>query len=197
MEVQFSQRIKERYPTMRLGLVEVRGAENSGMRELRDERRTVERIVKKEYRNWEKVDIIKAYDKVFGRHKRPFPILEGVKAVLKGKGIPTLSPLIDAMLLAELKHLVLMTAHDTDKLEGTLTVDQAMEGDEFTNITGDAVPLDQGDVVVRDSRGIVATYLEGQSLRTKVTKKTRNCAYFAFYVPGVKDVSLTNLIRDY
>ncbi|MEE9406368.1 MAG: tryptophan--tRNA ligase [Candidatus Aenigmarchaeota archaeon] len=196
MEVQFSQKIKERYPTMRLGLVEIRNVVNSGSRELRDERRTVERIVKKEYRNWEKVDIIKAYDKFFGRHDRPFPIVEGVKAVLKGKGIPTLSPLVDAMLLAELKHLVLMTAHDLDKIDGTLTVDQAMEGDEFVNIAGDTVPLEQGDVVIRDRKGVIGTYLEGQSLRTKVTKKTRNCAYFAFYVPGVKDVRIKNCLKD-
>ncbi len=196
MEVQFSQRIKERYPTMRLGLVEVKGSVNTGSRELRDERSTVERIVKKEYRNWEKVDIIKAYDKFFGRHDRPFPILEGVKAVLKGKGIPTLSPMVDAMLLAELKHLVLMGVMDSDRMDGALTVDQAMEGDEFTNMAGDTVTLEQGDVVVKDRGGVIGTYLEGQSLRTKVTGKTKNCAYFAFYVPGVKDARIKNCLKD-
>lgn len=196
MEVQFSQKIRERYPTMRLGLVEVREADNSGARELRDERKTVERIVKKEYRNWEKVDILKAYDKFFGRHKRPFPIVEGLKAILNGRGIPTLSPLVDAMLLSELKHLVLMTAHDMDRIEGTLTVDQALEGEEFTNIAGDSVALEQGDVVVKDSKGIIATYLEGQSIRTKVSRSTSNCAYFAFYVPGVKDIRIKNCLKD-
>jgi len=196
MEIRFSQRIKERYKTMKLGAVVLNKTDNTGSRKLRAARRTVENHVKKEYRRYPTLRTIKAYRKYFGRFDKEFPLEEGLSSVLDGKGIPTWSPLVDAMLLAELKHTVLMGIMDADKIDGTIVVDEAQEGEEFMKLNGETVYLNQGDVVLRDNKGIVGTYLEGQSDRTKVNRTTKNCLYLGFYVPGVQDSDVKSALKD-
>ncbi len=196
MEVRFSQRIRERYQTIKLGVVVLGSVKNSGSRKLRSERKSVEKLIKKQYARYPNLRTIKAYRKYFGRFDKEFPLEEGLKAVLEGRGIPTWSPVVDAMLLAELKHTVLLGVMDTDRIDGPVTLDEAQEGEEFMKLNGESVFLNQGDVVLRDRKGIMGTYLEGQSDRTKVNSATRNCAYFGFYVPGIQDSDIKSALKD-
>jgi len=196
MEVRFSQRIRERYPVFKIALVELTGLKNRKGRVLRTERKSLERLVQKQYRDFTKIPSIKAYDKYFGRFDKPFPVAEGIKAVLEGRGIPTRSPLVDAVILAELKHTVLLGAMDQDKIDGPILVDEALEGEEFFRIDGRSVFLKQGDVIIRDTEGNVLSYLEGPAERVKISSKTRNCLLLGLFVPGIKDEMMKQALRD-
>jgi tryptophanyl-tRNA synthetase len=196
MEIMFSQKIRERYQTMKLGVLALGKADNKGSKALRQDRGSVKHKIKKEYKNWEKLKPVKAYNKYFGRFDRPFPILEGLKAVLAGKDMPTISPLVDSMLLSELKHIVLMGMVDADRIDTVLTLDQAQEGETFIKSNGREASLRQGDVVLRDGSHIIYTYLEGLGQKAKVNRNTRNCICFGFFVPGIEEVHVKAALKD-
>ncbi|MFQ5647604.1 MAG: tryptophan--tRNA ligase [Candidatus Aenigmatarchaeota archaeon] len=196
MEISFSQRIRERYPLFKTGLVSLTGLDNKAGKALRPERKSVEQLVRKHYKDFTKIQSIKWYDKYFGRFDKPFPLAEGIKAVLEGRGIPTWSPLVDAVILAELKHAAFLGMMDADKLVLPLQFDEAQEGEEFFKLGGGSVFLQQGDVVVRDAKGIVLSYLEGPAERVKIGAATKNCLVLGLFVPGIKEDLMKQALRD-
>ena len=116
--------------------------------------------------------------------------------MLSGKDIPTWSPLVDAVTLAELKNLVLMAPLDLDRVEGALVFDQGQEGEEFFRLGGGSVRLRQGDLVLRDEKDILLSYFEGPGEKTKITASTKNCLVLGLGVPGLKDDLLKQALRE-
>ena len=114
------------------------------------------------------------------------PVHAMIQSVLDGKDIPTLSPLVDIMFLNELKHAVLLGVQDSDRIKGNVVLDEGVEGEEFIKRGGDTVFIRQGDIVLRDDEGIIASFLEGSDERTKVHRDTKNCVYFGCFIEGQK-----------
>lgn len=196
MEIKFSQRLKERYPVFRTASVVLEGLDNKGSKALRNERKSAEGYIKRELKNFRKLDSFRAYNKFYDKFGEAFPLSRGIEAVLSGKDIPTWSPLVDAVTIAELKHLVLMTVLDLGRLDGFLTFDEAFEGEEFSNIRGDPVALRQGDLVLRDEKGIVMSYFEGPGEKAKISAATKNAAVFALALPGLKEDIMKQALRE-
>src|SRR3954467_14050284 len=65
--------------------------------------------------------------------------------VLKGKGLPSVSPLVDANFAAELETLVLTAGHDVARLATPVTIDVSRDGDEMVQMNGATKALYAGD----------------------------------------------------
>src|SRR5262245_64447502 len=71
------------------------------------------------------------YYKRFGKTYHVLLQLESI--VLKSKGLPSVSPLVDANFTAEVETLVLTAGHDAQQLQGEISIDGARDGDKLTD----------------------------------------------------------------
>lgn len=90
--------------------------------------------------------------------------------------------LVSAMLAAELSSLLLTAGHDVAVLAQPLLVDCSRAGDRFVGINGQERELKQGDMVMRDGRGIISAVLNGPDQRTRLSESTTR-ALFVTYAP--------------
>lgn len=78
--------------------------------------------------------------------------------ISKGKGMPSINPIVDLGNAISLKHRIPIGAHDMGTVEDELIVRYAVEGDTF-------VPLGNGELETPDEKEIV--YVSGHQVRTR------------------------------
>lgn len=126
---------------------------------------------------------IQAFDKLFtenGFHSPLGPQFEMVRS----KGLPSGNPLVKALLLAEMSTGLLMGAQDAAAIQGGLVYDLANAGEAFKGMRG-TVQCREGEIVLRDAEGIIASLFQGPDHRTRLAKATRDVIFFVFAVPGI------------
>ncbi len=103
--------------------------------------------------------------------------------MFKGKPIPSVAALVEAMFMAEMKGLLLTAGHDLDALQLPLTLDVATGEESYTLLRGDPQAPKAGDMFIRDQQGIVSSIVYGPDRRTQIAAGTRNAA-FTIYAPA-------------
>jgi len=122
-----------------------------------------------------------AYYKRFDKTYHVFHQLESV--VFKGKSIPRVAALVEAMFMAELKNLLLTAGHDLGSVQGGLWLDVAGEERTYILLNGREQPLKPGDMFIHDEVGILSSILYGPDQRTRITPSTTR-ALFTVYAPA-------------
>jgi DNA/RNA-binding domain of Phe-tRNA-synthetase-like protein len=79
---------------------------------------------------------------------------------------------------------LLMGAQDAAAIQGELVYDLAVEGETFKGMRG-TVQCREGEIVLRDAEGIIASLFQGPDHRTRLAKSTRDVIFFVFAVPGI------------
>jgi hypothetical protein len=93
-------------------------------------------------------------------------------------------PLVQALLLSEMTSGLLMGAQDAAAIKGDLLCELAEEGETFRGMRSE-VRCREGEIVLRDSEGIIASLLQGPDYRTRLNSDTRDVAFFVFSAPGI------------
>ncbi|MDH5690639.1 MAG: phenylalanine--tRNA ligase beta subunit-related protein [Candidatus Bathyarchaeota archaeon] len=119
-----------------------------------------------------------------------------IRRILAGKTLPCINTLVDAYNLASIKSRIALATFDADKLEGTLLMRFAEEGEQFYGI-GMEKPLilKGGEIVVSDEEKLVAIYPYRDADNTKVTEETENIMMLFCGVPGIPKENLENASR--
>ena len=77
-----------------------------------------------------------------------------IKAIAGGKSIKSVNAIVDAVMIAEMEHALLLSVHDLDRISGEAILDVAGEGELFDGIGGLPVVTRPGEVVLRGAFGI-------------------------------------------
>jgi len=126
---------------------------------------------------------IKAYRTYFQRYRKTYPVqLQLESVVFKGKSIPRVAALVEAMFMAELKNLLCTAGHDLEALQMPVTLDVSTGGERYTGINGQEQVLKPGDMMMSDAQSIISSLLHGPDHRTRITPSTRQ-VFFAVYAP--------------
>ncbi len=131
------------------------------------------------------LEVLKAYRNFYKRFGNTYHLQLQLESILKGKSLPSVSPLVDANFAAELETLVLTAGHDADLLTSPLTLDATRGGEAFTGMNGFVKTLKPDDVMMTDALGIVCTIIAGQDARTLISPATRRALYVAYAPPGI------------
>ena len=109
-----------------------------------------------------------------------------IRRILSGKGLPTINTLVDAYNLASAESCIALAAFDAEKIEGDLVMRFAEEGEKFLGI-GMKSPktLNGGEIVVADSRSLIAIYPYRDADHSKVTLETNRIYLMTCGVPGI------------
>lgn len=180
LEFQFSEPLRRLSWPVALGVVTVRGADPAALEaalasaqgsvSFSDPGPTVMRR-------------IQAFGSFFTQNGFHSPLADQLKHVQE-KGLPNGSPLVKALLLSEMSTGTLMGAQDAAGIQGPLVCDLAKEGETFRGMRAEVL-CHKGEIVLRDSEGIIATLFQGPDRRTRLNKDTKDIVFFIFSVPGI------------
>ena len=127
---------------------------------------------------------IQAYTAYYRRFGKSYHVLGQLESVaLKGRDLPSVSALVEAMFMAEVADLLLTAGHDLAALEPPVTVRAATGAESYVTLRGQEQPLRAGDMMMQDGRGVVSSVLYGPDQRTRITAETAG-VLFAVYAPA-------------
>ncbi len=131
-----------------------------------------------------KIPTIQAYTAYYKRFDKTYHLLLQLESVaLKGKPLPSVAALVEAMFMAELEDLLLTAGHDMGLVVPPLRLDVATGSESFVNIAGQQNTLKPGDMFIADAQGVLSCILHGSDRRTMITSTTRE-ALFTTYAPA-------------
>ncbi len=154
-KVTISDRCLGVYPWMKFGYCFVKNlswSESSDF--LRDKQKEAEDYIRKNAQSLvEKAKSISRFYKVQGEKNRSH-IESLIKSISNGKSIKPVNPVVDSVVLAELRNALAMGVHDLDRIQGDIVLDVAEEGEKFTGIGNRSIVTRANEVVLRDQAGI-------------------------------------------
>lgn len=130
--------------------------------------------------------ILQAYNAYYRRFKKTYHVQLQLESIAwKGKSIPSVSALVEAMFMAEMKNMLLTAGHDLDILQLPLIVDVSKGTESYTLLRGDEQILKSGDMMIRDQSRMISSIIYGPDQRTQITADTRNVVYTVYAPAGI------------
>ena len=140
--------------------------------------------------------ILRAYSEYYRQFKKTYHIqLQLESIVLKGKSIPNVAALVEAMFMAEMKDLLLTAGHDLDALHLPLTLDVATGTERYTLLSGEEQVLKAGDMMISDQVGVISSIVYGPDQRTQITPDTRNAIFTVYAPPGIDEQTVAGHLQ--
>ena len=135
-----------------------------------------------------------AYYKQFGKTYHLQHQLESV--VFKGKSIPNVAPIVEAMFMAELKNLLLTAGHDLDSIRGGIAADAATGTETSRTLTGEEKTLKERDMFIHDDVGVLSSIIYGPDDRTPITPSTKRILFTVYAPAGIPQERLWAHLED-
>lgn len=142
-----------------------------------------------------------AYTAYYKQFKKTYPVQAQLESIVfKGKSIPSVAALVEAMFMAEVKNLLLTAGHDVDRLQLPVTLSVASGRERYTLLRGQEQVLKASDMLMADQAGVISSIVYGPDQRTQISAETCN-VLFAVYAPGGIEAATVQAhlqdIRDY
>src|SRR5918997_5658223 len=124
-----------------------------------------------------------AYYKRWGQRYHVGMQLESVAQ--KGKPLPRVAALVEAMFIAELRNLLLTAGHDLDAVELPVRLTVGT-GEPFRAPNGQETSVKPGDMVIADAQGrVLSAIITGPSDVARICPETTSALFYAYAPPGV------------
>lgn len=183
---------REAHPGAAVGVLAMRGARNPAShdglnalageleRDLRDRYGEAER---QELRATPPLPAYAAYYKRWGQRYHVAMQLESVAQ--KGKSVPRVAALVEAMFIAELRNLLLTAGHDLDALVLPVRLGVG-QGEAFSAPSGAEMAVKPGDMVIADAEGyVLSAIVTGPSAVARIGPETTAALFYAYAPPGI------------
>lgn len=192
LSITFTDDWRRTFPGATVGLLEISGVDNAReCPQLEARKREAEQRLRSSFGGFTRADflalpVMAAYDRYYGRFRKTFHVLLQLESIVsKGKGLPRISPLVDANFLSEVQTLVLTAGHDADMLVEPVRVDVSRAGDTIEQMNGDTREMYPGDMVMRDAKAVSCSVIYGQDNRSPISARTTRALYVAYAPQGV------------
>ena len=203
MEFMVSDEWKATYPRAAVGILAMRGVSNPDRHSVLDERKEeLEHQLRSKYSGFDRAALkalptIQAYNGYYKLFKKTYHVQLQLESVVnKGKSIPHVATLVEAMFMAELKNLLLTAGHDSDVLQAPLGIDVADGSEIYTRINGKEQTLKMGDMMIADAQGVISSVLYGPDHRTRITSNTKGAAFTVYAPPGIGEKAVYEHLQD-
>ncbi len=137
--------------------------------------------------------VLRAYGEYYRQFKKTYHIqLQLESIVLKGKSIPSVAALVEAMFMAEMQDLLLTAGHDLDALQLPLKLDVATGNEQYTLLRGDEQVLKPGDMMIGDQEGVISSIIYGPDQRTQIGPDTQNVIFTVYAPSGIDEQAVVD-----
>ena len=141
--------------------------------------------------------VLQAYNNHYKRFKKSYHVqLQLESIVWKGKSIPTVSALVEAMFMAEMKNLLLTAGHDLDIVQLPLTLDVSKGTESYTLMRGEEQILKPGDMMISDQLSVISDVIYGPDRRTQITADTRHAVFTTYAPQGIEEQLVEKHLQD-
>jgi len=172
IDIKLTPELKVKYPESIFGSLFVMNVPNGKVHEASEERkREVERELRKMIIDND--NIIALYNAYFNKWGKVYPVENQIRNIRKGHSLPQISILVDCMFIAELKNRILISGHDLNEIKGSLLFDTSKGKERYIMLNGKEQELKEGDIILKDEEGILASVLYGPAKRTSITLNTK------------------------
>ncbi len=138
-----------------------------------------------------------AYTAYYKTFKKTYHVQLQLESIVhKGKSIPKVAALVEAMFVEELENLLLTAGHDLDLVMGTPTVDVAAGDEIYVKLNGQAQILKAGDMYIRDDEGVLSSILYGPDQRTRISPATRRVLFTVYGPAGITHNQMQGHLED-
>jgi len=145
----------------------------------------------------EKLPTLQVYDAYYKRFKKTYHVqLQLESIVFKGKSIPSVAGLVEAMFMAEVKNMLLTAGHDFDALQLPVRLDVTKGDETYTLMSGQPQQVKAGDMMISDGKGIISNIIYGPDLRSQIQPGTRSVLYTTYAPLGISEPAVTEHLRD-
>jgi DNA/RNA-binding domain of Phe-tRNA-synthetase-like protein len=140
---------------------------------------------------------IMAYSNYYKRYTKSYHVLQQLESVVfKGKSIPCVAGLVEAMFMAELKNCLLTAGHDYAALKLPLKLDVAVGNEKYIVINGKEQVAKQGDMMIADTEGVISSIIHGPDSRTRILPDTRKAVFMVYAPPGISKKLVLDHLSD-
>lgn len=175
-----------------IGALVMENLESGSPDALNDMRSSLEGGIREKYANTTRAEFkalhpIDSYVKYYKKFGYSYHVLAQLESIVKGKGIPAVYPLVEAMFMAELKNALLTAGHDLDKLELPIRA-QICNGEESFIAMGQRdSQMIKDDVMLSDAKAPISSILRGPDARTAISKGSKRVLYIVYAPEGVEN----------
>jgi DNA/RNA-binding domain of Phe-tRNA-synthetase-like protein len=198
-----SEAFKATYPTALAGVLAMRAVANPDSSPALDSRKEdLERALRSHFVGQDAAALkslpeIQAYNAFYKRFGKTYHVQLQLESVaLKGKSIPRVAALVEAMFVAELKNLLLTAGHDLEAVQLPVMLDVADGSQLFTMLNGRAQLLKPGDMMIADGQGVISSVLYGPDQRTRIVPATRRVLFTVYAPAGIGEQAVRQHLED-
>jgi DNA/RNA-binding domain of Phe-tRNA-synthetase-like protein len=185
----------------RIGVLIMENVNNAASQEFTEAKTALEKMLREKYacasraelKTLHPIDSYVAYYKKFGY---TYHVLAQLESIVKGKSIPSVLPLVEAMFMAELKNMLLTAGHDADKAAFPISLKKCTGQESFVTMTGREVTTVAKDCMITDMKGILSAILRGPDQRTAIHKGTKKVLYTVYGLPDIQDELVYDHLSD-
>ena len=184
-----------------VGIMALRNAANPNKSDtLESKKRGLENLLRSQFSTKSELvalPIIQAYAAYYKTFRKSYHVLFQLESIaLKGKSIPSVVPIVEAMFIAELKNRLLTAGHDLNALELPVTLDISKGHEQYTMLNGKEQSLKPRDMMMTDNQGIISSVIYGPDGRTRITQETKNPLFVVYAPPGVGEGQVIRHLQD-
>jgi len=194
---------KTTYPGAAVGILIMHDVVNPQRHTALDKRKEeLERGLRSRYAGYDRtglksLPVLEAYNAYYRQFKKTYHVqLQLESVVLKGKSIPSVSTLVEAMFMAELKNLLLTAGHDLAAIHNPVGVDVAEGSERYVRLSGQEQQLKPGDMMIADAQGVISSVLYGPDQRTRITAGTQQVLFTVYAPPGIGEEVVGEHLED-
>lgn len=141
--------------------------------------------------------VIQAYAAYYERFKKTYHVQLQLESVaLKGKSIPRVATLVEAMFMAELENLLLTAGHDLDAVQAPIRLDVSTGNERYVLLNGQEQALKPGDMFVADEQGVISDVIYGPDQRTRIIATTRRVLFVVYAPAGIGAEAVRRHLED-
>jgi DNA/RNA-binding domain of Phe-tRNA-synthetase-like protein len=191
------------FPNAHAGILAMNHVENpSTAPELENSKRDVENALRAQFAGQDPHALdtfgpIPAYNAYYKPFNKTYHVQGQLTSIIfKGKSIPSVAALVEAMFIAELKNGLLTAGHDLDQVQLPVTLSVAKGNEHYMLLRGQDQILKAGDMLMADQNGVISSIIYGPDQRTQISPVTQN-VLFAVYAPaGIDAQTVMNHLED-
>ncbi len=194
---------KTTYPEAFVGLLAMDNVVNPQHHpELEALKTDIEVQLRSQFVNFERADlkalpILRAYNTYYKQFKKSYHVQAQIESVVwKGKPIPSVAALVEAMFMAELKNMLLTAGHDLEKLQLPVKIDVAVGDEHYLKMNGQEQVLKAGDMYIADGQGILSSILYGPDRRAQISPATAKVLFTIYAPPGIEPQTVRQHLED-
>lgn len=180
------------YPGASVGVLALRGVTNPARHAALEARKAeLEESLRQRYAGQDRaalwqLPVLQAYAAYYKRFKKTYHVgLQLESVVFKGRSLPSVAALVEAMFMAELQDLLLTAGHALAALSLPLTLDVARGDERYTLLRGEEQTLKPGDMFVADGQGVISSIIYGPDQRAQIAPATQQVVFTAYAPPGI------------